>query len=282
VSAAARKLHVSQSAVSHQLRSLEEELGAKLYERVHRGIRLTAAGELLLGHARTVIQSVEDLQEEFADLRGQPRGTLRLAPFRGIAVFSLPDIVQRYHARYPRVRLVVSSKSFDREILHLTEAGEVDLGITASWNEFGALEYLEYVSYEMYACMSYEHPWVGRTEALTLADLAEQNLLLYEQGTAIRAHIDRVFARRDIRPEVTVEAAGSHALVEYARRGLGVGVISGLVMEGGRDPALHTIPVTDLFGRLGYGFVLRPRHHLPAAARALLEVAGVAPERLSR
>ena len=280
VSTAARKIHISQSAVSHQLRSLETELGAKLYERTHRGITLTPEGELLLGYARTVVQSMEDMRDEFDDLRGQPRGTVRLAAFRGIAAYSLPDIVQRFRDLYPSVHLVVLSEIFDTEILRLTAGGEVDLGITASWNEFDRLEYLEYASYEMYACTARDHPWVGRREQLTLQDLAGQPLLLYEQGTAIRSRIDLVFARHGIQPDVTVEAGGSHALVEYVKRGLGVGIISDLALGGGRNPALHAIPLTGLFGRLGYGFVLRPGRYLPVAVRAFLEVAGIAPERL--
>ena len=95
LSAAARKIHLGQSAVSHQLKSLETELGAKLYERSRRGIRLTPEGLRLLEYARSVIQSVDDLQEEFAAMRGQPRGTVRLAAFRGIAAYSLPSIVLR-------------------------------------------------------------------------------------------------------------------------------------------------------------------------------------------
>ena len=282
LSAAARKIHLGQSAVSHQLKSLEAELGAKLYERSRRGIRLTPEGLRLLEYARSVIQSVDDLQEEFAAMRGQPRGTVRLAAFRGIAAYSLPSIVQRFLALHPGVRLVISSKIFDRDILRLTAAGEVDLGITASWNAFGDLAYLEYASYEMYACTALDHPWAGRREPLTLAELAKQPLLLYEQGTAIRTRVNYVFARHGLQPEVPVEAGGSNALTEYVKIGLGVGIISGLVVGKARDVAVHTIPVTDLFGKLGYGFVMRPGRYLPAAIRAFLKVAGIPPEALPR
>jgi DNA-binding transcriptional LysR family regulator len=280
VSRAAQRIHVSQSAVSHQLKSLEQELGAKLYERTRSGIALTPEGELLLDYARTLVRSLEDLHDEFDDLRGRPRGTVRLAAFSGVNAYLLPDIVRRYHSLYPDVRVVVSSKIFDREILQLTAAGEVDLGITASWNEFTELKYIEYASYEMYACTAEDHPWVKRRESLTLQDLAGQPLLLYEQGTAIRSRIDAIFARHDLRPDVTVEAGGSHALVEYVKRGLGVGIVSGLVLEGTPDPAMHAIPVSDLFGMLGYGFVLRSGRYHPHAIRAFLEVAGVAPQRM--
>jgi LysR family cys regulon transcriptional activator len=205
---------------------------------------------------------------------------VRLAAFRGITTYSLPDIVQRYYAQYPNVRLTIASKTYDKDILRLTATGEVDLGITASWNEFSGLEYVEYASYDMYVCTALDHPWAQLSRPPTLQDLAGQPLLLYEQGTAIRSRIDLVFASHGIQPDVTVEAGGSLALVEYVKRGLGVGIISGLVLDDDHDPDLYAIPVTDLFGALGYGFVMRSGRYQPAAVRALLEVAGVSAERL--
>jgi LysR family cyn operon transcriptional activator len=276
VSSAARRTHVSQSAVSHQLRALERELGAKLYRRTRRGIALTPEGELLLNYARDVIQSLDDLRAEFDDLRGRPRGTVRLAAFRGYTLYALPDIVQRFHALHPGVRLRIASKIRDQEILRLTAAGEVDVGITASWNEFPGLEYREHASYGIYACTAPDHPWAGRDEPLSLTELAGQPLLLYEQGTAFRDRIDRIFAGHGLQPEVAVEAGGSHAILEYVKRGLGVGIVSGLVLEGRDDPGLRAIPVTVLFGALGYGFVLRAGRYHSRAVRAFLEVAEAA------
>jgi LysR family cys regulon transcriptional activator len=282
ISRAARRIHVSQSAVSHQLKALETELGARLHERTRRGVTLTPEGELLLGYAHDVVRCVEDLQQEFADRRGRPTGTVSLAAFRGITVYTLPDIVHRFHTLYPEVRLVVSSKSLDSEILRLTAAGDVDLGITSSWNEFADLDYLESATYEMYACTARNHPWVGQVDRLSLQDLAEHPLLLYEQGTAIRTRIDTVFSRHDIEPDVVLEAGGWRALIEYVKRGLGVGIVSGLVLAESRDPDLCLFPVSRLFGRLGYGFVMRTGHYLSSAVRAFLDVAGVSADRLPR
>ncbi len=275
VSAAAEKLHLSQSAISHQLKALEETLGAKLYERTGRGIVPTAEGERLYTHARTVLHALDDLRAEFDDLQARPRGRLRLAAFRGIAVFTLPDIVQRYHARHPEVRLVVSAVNADREILRRVADGEVDLGVCTAWNDFEGLDYLEFASYDMYACVARDHPWAARPEPPTLADLAAQPLLLYERGTAIRDRIDRRFEAAGLHPRVAIEACGANALLAYARRGLGVGLVSGLVPEARDDDTLRTIPATDLFGALGYGFVLRTGRYRTAATRAFLEEAGV-------
>jgi len=278
VSGAAQMIHVTQSAISHQLRSLERELGTKLYERSKRGIALTPDGERLVLYARKVVHAVDDLRSDFAENRGQPHGTVRIAAFRGIATHSLPAIVKLFHDRHPHVRLAISSRAFDTAILNLIAGGEADLGITASWNEFGGMHYLEYVSYDVFACTSTDHPWAGRTEPVTLAELSREPLLMYEQGTAIRNRLDQVFDRNDLKPEVPISVGGSQALLEFVKIGLGVGIVSGLVAGREHDSDLAVIPVSHLFGNLGYGFVLPRGRFLSSAAQAFLESAGIAPE----
>jgi len=280
VSGAAQMINVSQSAISHQLRSLEAELGTKLYERSKRGIVLTSDGERLVRYARLVVHTVDDLQSEFSEIQGRPHGTVRIAAFRGIATHSLPTIVKRFHDSHPNVHLDISSRAFDSGTLQQVADGQADLGITASWNEFGGLHYLEYASYDMFACTCADHPWAGRSEPLTLVDLARKSLVLYEKGTAIRERLDQTFARENLRPEVPISVGGSQALLEFVKIGLGVGIVSGLVAGPGRDPDLHVIPVSDLFGQLGYGFVLPRGRYLTAAAGALLQSAGITPDRL--
>ncbi|MEN8007874.1 MAG: LysR substrate-binding domain-containing protein, partial [Candidatus Krumholzibacteriota bacterium] len=114
----------------------------------------------------------------------------------------------------------------------------------------------------------------------TLAELAAKPLVLYEKGTAIRQRLDRVFDQESLQPQVPISVGGSQALLEFVKIGLGVGIVSGLVAGPERDPDLHVIPVSELFGRLGYGFVLPRGRYLSAAAAALLQSAGIASDRL--
>jgi LysR family cys regulon transcriptional activator len=278
MSGAAQMIHVTQSAISHQLRTLEEELGVKLYERTRRGITLTPDGQRLMRYARQVVHSVDDLESEFAEQRGQPHGTVRIAAFRGIATHSLPAIVKHFHDRHPAVRLVISSRAFDTATLNMLVAGEADLGITSSWNEFRGMHYLEYVSYDVYACTRRGHAFVDRSDPLSLEELAREPLLMYEKGTSIRNRLEQVFAQHDLKPEVPISVGGSQALLEFVKIGLGVGIVSGLVAGRREDPELDVVPVSHLFGNLGYGFVLPRGRFISSAAQAFLESAGIAPE----
>ena len=218
---------------------------------------------------------MEDLESEFADVSGRPRGTIRIAAFRGIATFSLPEIARSFLARHSQIGLSIASRAFDSDILKLVATGEADLGITASWNDFENLEYREYLSFKMFVCTSGDHPWATRSQPLTLKELATQPLILYEKGTAIRDRLDQVFAMSHLKPEVPIAVGGSQALLEFVKIGLGVGIVSGLVTSSAQAQDLHTIDATDLFGRLGYGFVLPRGRYLTAATRAFLEAAKI-------
>ncbi len=281
-SEAADKIHVSQSAVSHQVKSLERELGVKLYERRGRGIVPTDEGKRLAHHARAILNQVDDLETEFAELGARPHGTVRIAACRGIGMYHLPRVVQRFRDQHPGVRLVVSSKTFDPEILRAVASGEVDIGITTSWNEFPDVEYFEILSFDMFVCTPLDHPWAGQRQRLSLNEIADEPLILYEKGTSIRDNIDAVFARHGLHPDVTMEVGGFLALKEYVRIGLGVSISSGLMISKGKADVINTTPVTNIFGRLGYGLVLRRGRFLSSAVQEFMQVAGVAEGRIPR
>lgn len=280
LSEAAQKIHVTQSAISQQVKSLETELGTKLYERSGRGIVPTPEGERLIHYARQILNSVDDLESEFAELSARPRGTIRLASFRGIATYQLPWIIKRFRRKHPEVKLSVASKTYDTEILAAVASGEVEVGITSSWNDFVDVEYFEILTYDMFVCTPLKHPWVGQCKRLSLNEIAEQPLILYEKGTSIRHHIDTIFAEHGLDPDVFIEVGGFQALKEYVRIGLGASIISGLMIADGSPDTIHAIPVTHLFGTLGYGLVLRRGRYVGAALREFMVSAGVAPERI--
>jgi DNA-binding transcriptional LysR family regulator len=125
-----------------------------------------------------------------------------------------------------------------------------------------------------------KHPWVQRREPLSLNEIAENPLILYEQGTSIRGHIDEVFGAHGLHPDISIEVAGFLAVREYVRIGLGISIVSGLMFSGQQADVIHAIPVTELFGKIGYGIVLRKGRYLSSAVREFMRSAGVTEDRL--
>ena len=124
----ARQLGYSQSAVSSQIAQLEAELGAPLFDRVGKTVRLTGAGETFLGYARTLLATVEQAQAAL-QLPQQISGRLRIALADSVCSTFLPDLLQRYHAQFPQVELVLCTAT-DDGMLQMLTTNQVDLAYT--------------------------------------------------------------------------------------------------------------------------------------------------------
>lgn len=279
-SLAARRLNVGQSAISHQVKALEQELGVKLYERLGKGIRLTENGKVLLEYAAAIVRKVDDIEAHFADLAHKGSRRVVFAAYRGFMMYRLPQCVEEFQRRYPDVQVTIMNRILDSEILAMVMSGEIDFGITASWNDFTGMDFFEIARYEMFLCTAPGHPLAHRAK-VTLREIAKEPLILYERGNSIRRRIDEVFERAGLWPSVRIETGGAEVIKEYVRRGLGVTIISGISLSPQDAQPLAMIPVTQYFGELGYGVAIRKGKYLGPVAKEFLYVLGVGRELLA-
>src|SRR3954465_2142056 len=126
---AAAKLHVTQPTLSHQIRQLEVHLNLPLFDRIGRGIKLTAAGELLLPHARRVFRELEQAQTALSELHGLARGHLRVGIMQTVNGCVIPEIISRFSAAHPGLRVTCGDMAVE-DIESGLESGKLDLGIS--------------------------------------------------------------------------------------------------------------------------------------------------------
>jgi DNA-binding transcriptional LysR family regulator len=273
-SKAGKVLNIGQSAVSHQVKSLEEELRVKLYERVGRGIHLTSAGKILMAYVDIILQTLDNIETHFAELAGSPEGTVTIAAYRGIMQYKLPTIVQSFNKKNPEVRLVIQNRPLDSEIIHMVSAGDVDFGITSSWNDFLDLSFYEIWSYDTFLCVPQNHRLAGR-RTVALKEIAREPLIEYEPENSIRKRIEGIFRDNNLSYNFLIETGGAMVIQEFVKIGQGISIVSGLVIEATEEPSLSYIPVTEHFGKLGYGVVLKKRKHLSLPVRKFLQEIGL-------
>ncbi|HDS1681203.1 TPA: LysR family transcriptional regulator [Pseudomonas putida] len=227
ISHAAQALHLSQPAVSGQLKLLQEDVGEPLYQRAGRGVRLTAAGEQLLAHAQRLRDTFRQAQAVCEAMRGLERGTLRIGASTTPASYLLPYLIADFHARFPEV-LVTTSHGNTAEIV--AALGSVDIaliegppgqelplgtGVTA-WRED-----------EIVAIVPSGHPLAGDNEQ-TLSSLGAFALVLRESGSGVRQIVERAFARQGVAMRVALEIAGVEGVKEAVRAGMGIGFVSAM------------------------------------------------------
>ena len=273
-SKAGKVLHIGQSAVSHQVKALEHELQAKLYEREGRGIHLTPMGKILMAYVDMILQTLDNIETHFAELAGIPEGTVTVAAYRGIMQYKLPQIVQAFKKHNPEIRLVILNRPLDTQILDMVSRGDVDFGITSSWNDFSDLSFFEVWSYDMFLCVPANHRLAGRLQ-VGLKEIVREPLILYEQENSIRKRIESVFKEHNLSYSSAIETGGAMVIREYVKIGQGISILSGLAIEATEDPSLSYISVTEHFGKLGYGVVLKKRKYLSLPVRKFLQEIGL-------
>ena len=204
----ARQLGYSQSAVSSQIAQLEAELGAPLFDRVGKTVRLTGAGETFLGYARTLLATVEQAQAAL-QLPQQISGRLRIALADSVCSTFLPDLLQRYHAQFPQVELVLCTAT-DDGMLQMLTTNQVDLAYTLDHpllqpTLVRAVDVPEPVCFIAPA----GHPLAAR-DTVSLEELVQQEFLLTERGMSYRDALDQCLERGmglSFLPEYIVRAA---------------------------------------------------------------------------
>ncbi|HEX6347221.1 LysR family transcriptional regulator [Umezawaea sp.] len=240
---AAERVHISQSGVSAQIRRLERELGAALFDRSARTATLTVAGEAALDHARAALASANAVGQAVGEVTDVIRGRLTVGMVVGCTVTPLFDALASFHRAHPGVEVSLLEDGSDR-LVGAVRDGTADLALvgTAASTPDG-LAAVTIISERLVAAVPPDHPLAARRR-VTLRDLCDHPLVCMPPGTGLRAVFDQVTAARDLHPVIGLEASAADAVADLAARGLGVAVLSESMAEHHRD-RLTALPIAD-------------------------------------
>ncbi|RKE20006.1 LysR family transcriptional regulator [Streptomyces sp. TLI_171] len=261
---AAERVHISQSGVSAQVRQLERELGAELFDRSARTVTLTVAGKAALEHARQTLAAARAVGQAVGEVTDLIRGSLRLGMVAGCTLTPLFDGLAAFHRAHPGVELALLEDDSEQ----LTEAvrtGALDLAlIGCAATTPDGLDAHTLIGEPLVAAVPPGHPL--DTAGTTLAELLAHPLICMPPGTGLRAVLDGGCAARGLTPRIALQASAASAIADLAVRGLGVAVLSRSMAQA--FPALTPVAVTDLTTPALLALVNRPGP--PPALRALL------------
>ncbi len=235
---AAERLNVTASAVNRRIADMEEELGTKLFERLPRGMRPTAAGELLLRHIRAQDAELDLVRSQMEELRGLRRGTVRLACSQALAYRFVGAAIAAFRARAPGVRFQVTVCDHGAALARLA-AYEVDLVLVVGPPRAPGMLAIATVEQPLVAVMPAGHPLAARP-VLRLRDLEGQVLVLPDRSLAGRRILDAALAGRRFDAAPVVECNSFDLLRQVLRAEGGVSVQFALgapPMAGGAEEA---------------------------------------------
>ncbi|WP_432117247.1 LysR family transcriptional regulator [Streptomyces sp. bgisy032] len=231
---AAERVHISQSGVSAQIRRLERELGAELFDRSARTATLTPAGRAALDHARAALAAAGAVGQAVGEVSDLIRGRLVAGMVIGCTLTPLFEALAAFHRAHPGVELSLLEDSSDR-LVEAVRAGTVDVALvgTAEAAPEG-LDALTIVSERLVAAVPDGHPLASRRR-VGLRDVVAHRVVCMPPGTGLRTVFDRACAAQDLRPSLALHASAPDALADLAVRGLGVAVLSASMAEEYRD-----------------------------------------------
>jgi DNA-binding transcriptional LysR family regulator len=219
---AAERVHISQPGVSAQVRQLERELGAPLFDRSARSAELTPAGRAALGPARAALASFDAVRAAVDEVTGLVRGELTVGMVTACTVTPLFEALAAFHRAHPGIGISLLEDGSDR-LVEQVRSGAADLALIGAADgppaDLGALTVIRE---RLVAAVPVGHPLLdGR---VTLDALDRYPVVCLPEGTGIRTVLDR--ARGTGRPPIALQAAAPGAVLDLAGRGLGVAVLS--------------------------------------------------------
>jgi DNA-binding transcriptional LysR family regulator len=267
-SRAATTLYLSQPGVSLQVRSLERHIGLPLFEKVGRTLRLTEAGQELLGYTDRIFALLDETQMVLEELSGARRGTVKVAASTTAGIYIVPTALGAFHRQNPGVILTLDVVNRFTVQQHLL-SGEIDLAVMGLIEDAHDLEVAEFVPNELVVIAPPGHPLSHRRQ-IPLHDLADYTLLLREAGSGTRTDIERIFAAQDVPLRVGMELRSSGAIKQAVAADLGISVMPLSALELELDAGrLIMLDVAGFPMHRHWSLARRAGRHLSAAASAL-------------
>lgn len=247
VSAAAEALHTSQPGISKQVKSLEDELGVKIFVRHGKRIAaVTEPGKAVLAIAERILAEAGNLKRAGEEFANEKLGTLTVATTHTQARYALPKAVAAFKKKYPKVRLVLHQGN-PTQICEMVLAGEADLAIaTESIAEYPELVSLPCYQWNRCVVVPPGHPLL-KARPLTLEAIAQFPVVTYDFAFAGRSAINKAFEKRGLEPNIVLTALDSDVIKTYVELGLGVGIMATMGFDAKRDRGLQALDAGHLF-----------------------------------
>ena len=222
--AGALRVHVTQAAISMQIRQLESEIGARVFVRAPRHVILTEAGEQLLRRARHILREHDAALDEIAELAGAERGRLRIGSASAMVLTEqLPAILKELRKQHPAAEISVTSGTSEVLVDQIL-AGEVDIAFVSLPVDVRGIKTERLSEDQLVAIASPQHR-LAKQRTISAYTLAGERLILGERGGNTRRLIDQFFAQAGVSLRVAMELSRQQAIKRMVEEDMGVGIV---------------------------------------------------------
>jgi DNA-binding transcriptional LysR family regulator len=269
ISRGAERLHVSQPAVSKQIKELEDALGIRLLERLPRGSRLTDGGKILAQYVQRLAGLEEEAARAIEEFRGLKRGRLAVGASTTIGAYLLPQVFGEFHRQHPDIELqleIANTETIQNQLME----GSIEVGLTEGLMKAEHLDSEVFHEDELVAIAPRGHPLL-KQKRVTARELCREPFILREEGSGTRAVVERALGKRGLTVKPVLSLASPEAIKRAVIAGVGVAIVSRLAISCELQiGSLAVIPIKDLVIRRPLHLQkLRSKNPSPAVSRFL-------------
>ncbi len=221
---AAKQLFLSQSAVSHSMKALEQDVGCRLFDRMGKKVALTQAGEQLLHHAEKILTEMGTARSSLEQLGKWGRGRLRVGASTTACQHILPVVIREFRENFPNVSITIEPGDTPESISRL-HASRIDLALSLEPVREDQLEFHRLFTDELSFLVSPSHPWAVKGQ-VTTAEIPRQNYVIYNRKSYTFRQVEDYFAQDDIVLNTFIELGSMEAIKELVKLGLGVSILA--------------------------------------------------------
>ena len=225
----AKKLHISQPAVTAQIKMFEEQLKLKLFKKRGPKIYATAESQLLYEYASKIFETEEAFENAVEALHGLKKGVLRLGSAKTYARYLMPDLMSSFHRKFPDIQINVSEGSSKEMINSLLEfKNEIALIAKSEGNE--SIRFVPFMREKVVLIVSPDHRLAGR-KAVDFREVCREKVMMKEIGSGTRLLVDRIFAQNGCTPDVLMETSNQEFIKQLVKQGEGISFLASLAVK---------------------------------------------------
>ncbi|HQU83620.1 MAG TPA: LysR family transcriptional regulator [Pyrinomonadaceae bacterium] len=221
---ASEKLHLTQSAISHQIKALETEFGVPLFIRAKRGVILTDAGKIALEYTTRILQETEEMRERVAGLEKRLSGRVRVAAATQALVYLFAPLFEDFMDAHENIELVFRTTTATEQTVEDIQNGVADVGFASLAVYSPTLEVTELFDDELVLVVGKKHRLATEKE-IKIGDLNKERWILFERGASIRRATDDFFTKFKTKPETALESNDTYFVKLMIEHGLGVSLL---------------------------------------------------------
>ncbi len=222
-SVAAKRLYLSQPAVSMQIKQLEENIGLPLFEHMGKKVFLTEAGRELFHYTRSISQQLSEMEAVFDEMKGLGKGKFTLSVVN-TANYFIPQLLARFCQRHPNINVILQVANRDAVLKQLAD-NNTDLSILGQPPEGLDISAESFLDNPLVVIAAPDHP-LAKLKRIKFSQLATESFMSRESGSGTRSAMERVFAQHKIQPHISMEMETNEAIKQAVQAGMGLGILS--------------------------------------------------------